>query len=254
MKQISIALNVVLIATLLFAFTTRHQLLLKTKIQEASSSYNSCTNCDGIFQGIPAQEFVQDIARYKKTHWDVVNKDAKTRGVPTNTTSISSGQDNRQEARISIFQDSRCIWFPLDTIKKFICNIENYSAQLENPIPSKLLGIRIYYAVYDKSDNKNRHSQHTLFMVPTTQNSDNEAEDFDPFLSASRRQTIYLPPFLSSAFSGKSGYSIHQALMALGAGTYNNYMQNNGNLCPTNCPKANTLDAIDNRYGTGIDY
>lgn len=90
--------------------------------------------------------------------------------------------------------DARSIWFDLETVKKFIWQIED--GQCENQC-NDLLGIRIYFGKYPDAKSevwdeldieteelqrlKNYADHHTIFMVPTYWSRDgNYHQDFDP--------------------------------------------------------------------------
>jgi hypothetical protein len=134
-------------------------------------------------------------------------------------------------------QDSRSIWFSLDSLKKFIWEVE--STVCKNKCANtKNLGIRLYYARYpaiSRYTQLARLSQayeklHTIFMVPTYEavNTSNKIynQDFDPRLY------------------DKKGCS-YNSIRELGSGMRflvfspippaNQLAQNHGTLCPTEC-------------------
>jgi hypothetical protein len=86
----------------------------------------------------------------------------------------------------SYTEDAKSIWFSLETLKKFIWNIEKSKCQGCN----LTLGIRIYYAKYPDTNymmnklavvNPQYSFHHTLFMVPTYFKTEvNRNVDFDP--------------------------------------------------------------------------
>ncbi|HEY9047419.1 MAG TPA: hypothetical protein VIN08_16045 [Ohtaekwangia sp.] len=130
----------------------------------------NCYNCkQDKFYGLTVQEFMEGVARYEHTHAALVNADPYMRA-------------NHLEA-------SRSCWYSIDTLKKFICLIEEYSKQVK--VKPEQLGIRFYYAVYPsngpKHGSQNYRSLHTLFMVPTVQQpGDSVPVDFDPRYSVQR--------------------------------------------------------------------
>ena len=72
-------------------------------------------------------------------------------------------------------EDSRAIWFSLDSLKKFIWEIESSVCKNECNTPTNL-GIRLYYARYPDNLQNNAQLQnlspgyanlHTVFMIPT---------------------------------------------------------------------------------------
>lgn len=105
--------------------------------------------------------------------------------------------DNIQNAASNaVPNDARAIWFDLETLKKFLYQVEhgvntNY-AQSQN----KKIGIRIYYAAYPKNNDMRTFStsqsdpnftynpayenKHTLVMIPTIAGADGANYDFNP--------------------------------------------------------------------------
>jgi hypothetical protein len=89
--------------------------------------------------------------------------------------------------------DAHSIWFDIETVKKFIEQIE-YQARLIDPsCPDKNLGIRFYYAAYPQTPTdpipEDYALRHTLVMIPTKKEDDGSGEmlnyDFNPFESDS---------------------------------------------------------------------
>jgi hypothetical protein len=81
--------------------------------------------------------------------------------------------------------DARCIWFSLDTLQNFLCNIKYYSNKLG--IGNSRLGVRIYYGMYNNSHG-NYSGLHTLFMTPTFSNDIGSVNtDFDPRYTVEHR-------------------------------------------------------------------
>ena len=85
--------------------------------------------------------------------------------------------------------DANCIWFSLESLKNFIWKIEDAVCK-KGCTRSVKLGIRAYYGKYptqmggDLSDIDPAFAQrHTLFLVPTFQDSNDEQIhwDFDPW-------------------------------------------------------------------------
>ncbi|WP_298507944.1 hypothetical protein [uncultured Kordia sp.] len=118
--------------------------------------------------------------------------------------------------------DTKAIWFDLETLKKFIYNIEKLS-KCNGNIPEEELGVRIYYAIYPKtegctykgSNNDNQFrfnynwdmnidrsiensnsieedhlNRHTLVMIPTKKNDIGEHIDFNPYNTTSNREGL----------------------------------------------------------------
>ena len=104
--------------------------------------------------------------------------------------------------------DARAIWFSLDVLEEFICQIKT-----ESKLDSEDLGIRIYYAAYPEKEQWDRfidlkrydtkygvkdsyQERHTLVLVPTT----NPDGPFGPIMDYTPSQTdlfaltgLYLP-------------------------------------------------------------
>ncbi|MEL1246102.1 hypothetical protein AAEO56_17645 [Flavobacterium sp. DGU11] len=110
-------------------------------------------------------------------------------------------------------EDARCIWFDLDTIKKFIYHFEK-GVQKNAATTDNKLGLRIYYAAYpDKSlwttvpeykdlrvflgnpVTEQYEKMHTLVMIPTLQLADGIPHDFNPLDPATYKNglTTYSP-------------------------------------------------------------
>lgn len=108
--------------------------------------------------------------------------------------------------------DARAIWFSLDDLKEFICQIER-----ETDRKSDQLGIRIYYAaypekkewdkytdltaideaIYEKHKKRDTYAErHTLVMVPTVKNPiSGQIRDYLPNQGPALALTTYaLPP------------------------------------------------------------
>lgn len=90
--------------------------------------------------------------------------------------------------------DARSVWFDLETLKRFIYEIESQTCGKCNN-SSKVLGVRIYYGAYPDSTAwsdsmwttalagvpSNYAGKHTVMLVPTYHNAATNAEiDFDP--------------------------------------------------------------------------
>jgi hypothetical protein len=181
-----------------------------------------CTDCtNDKFYGVTIEDFMKNVARYKSTHYDVINKDPYM------------ARNN--------FEDARSCWFSLDTLKKLICLIETYTAQLKgvgNP-DSLGLGLRFYYAVYPQdtalAPQAAYISHHTLIMVPTY-NTKGENIDFDP------RYGVDIAKLLSPINFSKTIFAV---TLSGDKRTDNSVMaKNQGQLCPPTCP-ANTVSTLN---------
>lgn len=126
------------------------------------------------------------------------------------------------------FEDARSIWFSLEELENFMWIIRNYTDNDKISVPAKDLGVRVYYGRYPdlptlrantdfKGVNFEYANMHTVFMVPTYKDGDQQI-DFDPQGSFSNGK---LTP-LSEEYGGdilKVGYESPAIL-------------NHGNLCP----------------------
>jgi hypothetical protein len=215
-----------------------------------------CVDCmietDG--QTIPHLKNV--LTNYRKNIWDSINNTSffgnyKTEGLRT----INYANT-----------DARAIWFPLETLKQFICTIENNNAQLK--IPATNLGIRFYYAQYEHDyTDRSKQNMHTLFMLPTYRTPNGDEVDFDPRETVKRQKNPSYEKLYDS-----SGVTFNTLLTENASGNFlmlaegekyskntstnkvvskpseANLIKNNGELCPVNCPttpNGNTLEAID---------
>ena len=80
--------------------------------------------------------------------------------------------------------DAKAIWFSLDVLREFICQIETHS-----DAESADLGIRIYYAAYPKKGEWYKYpklkvpdsyaERHTLVLLPTETQSDGSIQDLN---------------------------------------------------------------------------
>ncbi|MBG9376392.1 hypothetical protein I5907_09120 [Panacibacter sp. DH6] len=272
MKKILVATNIMLLGIIVFQACRTS----RVTIPDVVASTTFCTSCSQDLVGHTAAEFIDVVSRYKKTHYDIINHDAAQYYGISNTQSQGQQYITQVQGQ-QYYDDARAVWFPLDTIKKFICNIEKYSAQLH--VRSNELGIRFYYATYpgNFSFYPQRSGQHTLFMSPTI-DVEGQAIDFDPHLTAAN--------YINAGGTGVVNYlfmadlmnpASPQELMLCGpaasnypvrpypnANTITNASRvfwNNGNLCPTNCPRPgpnnqiyNTLTSVDAINPMGLGY
>jgi len=190
--------------------------------------FKSCYECgDASFYGIPIDEFLKDVARYRRTHDSMINKEPYMR--------------NHK------LEDARACWFSLDTLEKYICLIKRFSGKLG--LADSLLGVRFYYGVYPSDPNSlwnpDYVSLHTLFMVPTFRKiskKDTTDIDFDPRVS---RQ-----PLASYFNLGATGMPRVMVFDLGGQQRSEGMAKNQGQLCPPNCPPDNlsTLATADQQY------
>jgi hypothetical protein len=141
--------------------------------------------------------------------------------------------------------DARSVWFDLDSLKRFIWEIETDVCR--NTCPEKLplnLGVRVYYARYPPTGSLAQYddirhlpddyeNRHTVFMVPTfdvagtpTQHIDFDPRYFDATGCHPERLQLKFPPE-DSALRKASG------IVALSA-------FNHGGMCPPICVPGDT--------------
>ena len=160
------------------------------------------------------------------------------------------------------FNDATSIWFNLDTIKRFIWEIENAVCKKNcmNNNDNPNLGIRIYYARYpEKMGNQNPmfsqiagldarfEKMHTLFMIPTYDKLNGtliEHTDFDPYHTFKNKNNICEYTSLTelsnvgASITAMAASARVQPAPIPGSGNNTNATtgQNHGSLCPPlNC-------------------
>lgn len=174
MKQISIALNVVLISVLVFiACSKKSQPTVsskQTRISQLKLAPNQqCSLCK----------------TYERSELQGINAE----------TAKGMSQTYRKENQLRMkdnTRDARSAWFSLESMKAFIYLIEK--ASCDSGCSQNLkLGIRVYYAKYpperdfpeslSKAIPGSYAEHHTLFMVPTYRREDSMDinYDFDPW-------------------------------------------------------------------------
>jgi hypothetical protein len=155
-----------------------------------------------------------------------------------------------------IQSDARSVWFPLDTIKRFIWEIEK--GICTKGCAGRAYGIRLYFAAYpDAASMVNQYygphltsvpqlyeKHHTLFMVPTyTDATSNGPVDFDPWhmngcnpvsfdrLAAPALMSEKSLILLARDYRFPQNISLNNSAGGTGTGT----VQNHGGLCPPIC-------------------
>ena len=224
--------------TLFYNHLTAEQNTKSVAPQETDSG------CDpNSFYGLTVKEFMEGVARYKTTRADLIDS------------SLYMDTNN--------IRDARSCWYSIDTLKKFICLIEKFSAPLG--INHHQLGIRFFYAVYAADTSLLLHKRykghHTLFMVPTRKEEGRNI-DFDPRYLWKKKNLPHggkllpgdyiitgIPPTVRPLML--DGVSVNRATGELDE----NMSKNQGQLCPPFCPDSasNTLRYIDSNY-RDIDY
>lgn len=142
--------------------------------------------------------------------------------------------------------DARSVWFPLESIKSYIWDIERQSCL--NACDPENLGLRIYFAKYPESSSpywtwpglwkvKNEYANHhTIFMIPTYRNGGNDI-DFDPWKGCGK----LLPPGtivnpLDNANSNKDKYVFYYVRSETGGDG-----KNHGGLIPPGNPSGTSF-------------
>lgn len=234
MKKLLLSSNLLLLSIILF-------LAFQKKNAPAAEQppYQTCIDCgETDFTGVAGGDLLDAISRYGTTHSSIINRQP-------------------YPARHGI-KDGRACWFPIDTLKKFICLVEKYSKNLN--LNSSDLGIRFYYGVYGDSAShiwdKAYASQHTLFMVPTYNDKSTSYDiDFDPRFSCTEKINAHVG--LTDAFPIKDmaqvitqGKKVRRLLIIASTSVSG---QNQGHMCPPTCPGGTTqlLKTADSLH---IDY
>ncbi len=202
-------------------------------------AYISCYNCtvDDI-HGETVGEFANVIARYRTTHQKLFNEYAKgnLNSSPYPNTGITVASD---------FEDARSCWFPIDSIKKFICLMERYSATLG--FSPANLGIRFYYGVYWSQYEKETSfsNRHTLYLTATLRkNGTADNVDFDPKMSADSGVVVPLSALIRDQYKNTTIFSIDAGSSAAYL-TSRAVTMNQGDLCPPRTGCNPTIKAID---------
>ena len=229
----SIVANVVLAVGVVYCFDTSDK-KKETQTSTPTNDHISCDTCDDYFCGLTGEELMNGIARYKNTHWELIN----TASYPT-TDPNASYKQNFPDG------DARSCWYSTDVLKKFICQIEKNSECIG--LSHDKLGIRFFYAVYSKEGSEaadqNFKSHQTLFMVPTYYNDKLTGDiEFDPIYNCRHGKNVNngnivvlgssagsMPDSTVFVLGGKfcsGGKEYVPGLMA----------RNQGQVCPPYCP------------------
>ncbi len=246
MKNVLIATNIVFIGIIAWLLYGKPNKINNLTADDKPIKGSVCINCDDETKGQTFEHFKDVVYNYRIKHWDVINTNVDFIE-PTAGTSYNDLVPKYNKT------DARSIWFPLETIKKFICSIEKYNGKLSTP--NKELGIRFYYAVYGKDyEVIAKRNRHTLFMVPTYQaNAGQPQVDFDPRATYNEqvKSKGRFKEMLNYVMIGRQGspfFNPTLRLLALGdeaTSASMTLMQNTGEMCPANCPLPNTFEVID---------
>ena len=152
------------------------------------------------------------------------------------------------------FKDAHSIWFDLETLKKFIYQIENETIKNDKTKSSKDLGIRIYYATYPEDtlwnsaeygnefddfqnhpEKKQYGKHHTLVMIPTRKEKGKRGLlniDFNPSDPDTYTQSLLkLPKYARTSREQLASGARSFAFMSLSTAA-----QNHGSLIPPRDP------------------
>jgi len=261
-----LATNIITLAALYYVYT--HPVKNSDPVKNDSLSCYDCS--DGNIHGETAAEFSDVTARYRSSHLALY--DAYIQGNMTGNT-----VQNPPHTAGSGFQDARSCWFPVDTLKKFICLMEYYASKID--IPSSQLGVRFYYANYsDTISNAAFANHHTLYLTPTAYDDKDQANvDFEPKLSAENNEFITISDLIypdeirrmelrNKDVKSPPAYKAYaqryntQRLFILSPGvpsatasstmslSSSNVSMNQGDLCPPGTGCNRTVGAIDNKF------
>jgi hypothetical protein len=241
MKKLLIATNVITTCILYF-YACKSSNVLNPKTITQKTCYNCLT--DETF-GHTTNEFTDVVSRYKTNYTDVIEDSIKRIRIDPDHT-IGQFLVNGK------FSDTRSVWYPIDSVKKFICTIEKYSSIMK--IPGDSLGISFYFAQYGNITDNNRKDysyHHTLFLVPTMRNGGGNF-DFDPRYSVKKRKggdTVITPVTLSDIILNTSISNSYNFLSLGGADMALEANKMKG--CPPNCDTPSTLKTIDVLFPNG---
>lgn len=154
----------------------------------------------------------------------------------------------------NVSQDSRAVFFSLDTLKRLIYFIEKASAQFSQQDKDNL-GINIYFASYPKSMGMVKHNydytnRHTLVMIPSVfDNTRTMARDFDLTRNLSGANP-FTPSYIDSAFLSNPanlyipGAAVHRSSQTVTPSPNTMNSQNHG----TGTPPPYSLDPTTGFY------
>ena len=219
---LSTGANLVLLGVILYQFQTNG----------TTTRTNCCNSYEGSTMTIGAKDVLKMIRSYRNERQQIINYAANSRGLPASLSLASYGKNDENS-----FIDSRAITFPIDTIKKYICSIENQIESNPDLNEYKLSGLRFYYTVYDESSeyvknevvsHKPRYENtHSLLIVPTVYDRGEATHiDFEPNLFAEKKRLD------QSVFEDNTPLQfLHLSADDVAAGRAVRF-QNKGSLCP----------------------
>ena len=226
-KKISVALNVILLAAVIFLLYGNYNRGKKDTggpghtgvVKPGEPGGNGTCNLCGDYASV-----------------------ATNRGLPVDLLDSMTTLYKEDIPGVSVYkraslEDAKCAWFDLETLKKFIYDIEKNSCAANCGEEIHRLGIRIYYARYPETgtaaqNNNSRFSdlfqldnayvdRHTLFMVPTYSINNGEPKDFN---------ALDFDPKKPCQFADIPATGFTMALAPSSSAL------NHGGLCPPICP------------------
>jgi hypothetical protein len=200
-----------------------------------AASNTECANpCTGNINWVYLRQAVKMVSEYGKNQSMHINTNMTTK---LRSAGIGS---------LNTFFDSRFITFPMDSIKNFICAIDNMLAANKplnangKPIRSCDLGIKFYYAAYpglgiNDDLNKTYKGRHTLVLVPAYLNSATGL--YTEFFPSAVDKSTHFPYSLDQLMTIENANSYAQyGIESLQLITVSNPDQeagmNHGGLCP----------------------
>jgi hypothetical protein len=191
MKNLLIVTNLLTLGGLAYSLNSNKQVTTNSNCETCFAP-----NCDAPFDGLQPQLAQAMIANYRDKQWAAINN-----------AYYSNGES-----------DSRCTWFSLPTLKRYIYEIESKSEKVGNC--DKALGIRMYYGTYP--DNKslpgmenvpdNYLGRQTIMMVPTMRVGEDDL-DFDPNYMNGQDRKDYKELLVTAPISGNLTMQNHGTMM-----------------------------------------
>lgn len=184
MKKLSIALiGIIFLSITVIAAC----IAVKPDDKETNPVGKTCYSCTGEMEWVDLDEAVEKVKSYGNNQWAASNESMNKRISQLPSTFPPKGNP---------FADSRFITFPVDSLKKFICKIEEmiansgYKKSNGSSILQSDIGIRCYYAAFpglpQASEVNNTYAgRHTLLLVPT-------------YIETNGIYTEFLPAYIST--------------------------------------------------------
>ncbi|RPD39588.1 hypothetical protein [Chitinophaga barathri] len=241
MKILLFSLLGIALLTLSAAYYLEHEKPPVERPQPITAAQDACPDpCTGEMKWVTMNEAVEMIAEYGKNQYKGIKKGITDKLRPTR------GDQADQ------FADARYITFPVDTIKKFICQVESILGKGEhlNAADRRIkpcdLGIKFYYAAYrgiaaEADIKRSKKGRHTLLMIPTYwDDSLKEYIEFFPGYVLPDKHTMPLGQVFDDyyvsdsklAYKKKPLPSGNPPMMLLSLSIDRDAGKNQGNLCP----------------------